>query len=298
MALIYPTIWEQGGKYEQLIPGYHYKKTVQSLVVPEGQVVTIYEREDRTGWKSLPLNEGTYHHLYFHEIKDRPGVIHVQENGLTTLDLVEIGWNVEYEKGKKYPMYYAIPIGDRVQGDDFPDNKIQYIFIPFGITVEVFDSKDFTGGSLIFSGNTQGKKERVNLWDYKFKAGTASWRTSSMRVRADRWVSAGIAIEEETIISDKDTKIVATTELFNNSPHKATVSKEIRADVQETTEENWNIGARVCAKAGFEAGTETVKATGELEVEVSGGYGESKSTAHSKGFSDIASIEIDGLGKG
>ena len=297
MALIYRKIWEQGDKREQLSAGYHYKKEVRSLVVPEGQTVTFYEREDRTGRKSLPMNEGTYHHLDFYGVKDKPGVVHVETNGLTSLDLVEIGWNVEYEPGKKYPMYYSIPVGDRKAGEDFPDNKIQWLLIPFGMTVEVFDSSDFSGGSLIFSGNKQGEKERVNLWDYHFKSGVASWRASSIRVRADEWVSAGIAIEQETIVSESNDKVVATTELANNSPHRATVSKEIMAQVEETTEENWNIEAGVTAKAGFEAGPEMCKVTGELEVSLSGGYGESKLSSNTRSFTDIASIEIDGFGK-
>ena len=297
MALIYPTIWEQGDKREQLLPGYHYKKEVRSLVVPEGQMVTFFEREDRTGYKSLPMHEGTYHHLYFYGVRERPGVVLVEKVEITSNDLVEIGWNNEYEKGKKYPMYYSIPIGDRKKGEDFPDNKIQWLLIPYGVTVEVFDSDNFQGGSLIFSGNTQGEKERVNLWDYKFQAGTASWRTSSMKIRADKWISAGIRIEEETIVSESNDKVVATTELCNNTPHKGMISKEISASVDETTGEDWNIEAGVTAKVGFEAGPEVCKVTGELEVSLSGGYGENKSTTKAKGFTDIASVEIDGFGK-
>ena len=105
------------------------------------------------------------------------------------------------------------------------------------------------------------------MWDYHFgDSGSASWKTSSMKVRADRWVSAGIAIEEETITGDKDTKVVATTELFNNSPHKATISKEISAAVEESTSEDWSIEAGVATKGGFEAGPENFKVTGEVEV--------------------------------
>ena len=297
MALIYPTIWEQGSEREQLVPGYHYKKCVKSLVVPEGQTVTCYQREDRTGSKSLPMNEGTYHHLDFYGISEKPGVIHVEKNGLTSLDLVEIGWNNEYAPNKKYPMFYSIPVGDRKAGEDFPDNKIQWLLIPFGMTVEVFDSSDFTGGSIIFSGNTQGKKERINLWDYKFKSGTASWRTSSIHIRADEWESVGIAIEEESIVSESNNKVVATTELANNSPHTATISKEITAEVEETVEENWNIEAGVTAKVGFEAGPETFKVTGEMEVSISGGYGETKATTKKRSFTDIATVEVVGFGK-
>ena len=301
MALIYPTIWEQGDKRERLTPGYHYKKHVNSLVVPEGQVVTVYENQDRTGKKSYPLNEGTYHHLAFYGISDNPGVFHVEENGLTALDLVEIGWWVTYDEalskkthGKegRYPMTYSLPTGDRKQGEDFPNDKIQWILMPFGMTVEVFDNVDFKGGSLIFSGNTQGGKERVNLWDYNY-----SWKTSSMKIRADSWVSAGVAIEEESIVGGEDEKTIATIELANNSPHTATVSKEISGSVEESVSEDWSIEAGVTASVGFEAGPEVCKVSGEVSVSVSGGYGESKTTAKTRTFSDIASVSVEGFGK-
>ena len=301
MAIIYPTIWEQGDKREQLAPGYHYKKEVKSLVVPDNQVVTIYENEDRQGKKSMPLYGGAYHHLYFYGIGDRPGLVHVAESGLTQLDLVEIGWWSKYGGGpdERYPMYYSLPTGDHKGGEAFPDDRIQWLYIPFGMTIEVFNRGDFQGGSLIFSGNTEGEKERYNLWDYKFSDGgdSASWKTSSMKVRADKWVSAGIAIEEETVVGSEDDKVIATTELANNSPHTATVSKEISASIDETVQEDWNIEAGVTAKVGFEAGPETFKVTGELEVSVSGGYGESKSTTKTRSFTDVASIEIEGYGK-
>ena len=49
--------------------------------------------------------------------------------------------------------------------------------------------------------------------------------------------------------------------------------------------------------AGFEAGTETVKATGNVEVSFSGSYGENKATSEGRGFNDVASVELDGFGK-
>ena len=68
------------------------------------------------------------------------------------------------------------------------------------------------------------------------------------------------------------------------------------------TEDNWDIGGRVCAKAGFEAETgfmgQKVTVTGELEVEVSGGYGQAKtkSNSDSKTIVDIIQVELDGFG--
>ena len=307
MALIYPTIWEQGDKREQLTSGYHYKKEVLSLVVPQGQQVTIYENEDRTGKKSYVLYEGTYHHLYFYDIGERPGVIHVEENGLTALDIMEIGWWSTYDeekskqtKGKegRYPMYYALPTGDWRGGPDFPNDKIQWVYLPFGMTAELFDDGQFKDSGLIFSGNKQGEKERYNLWDFHFGSGSgsASWMTSSIKARADKWISAGVEIRGETIKDGQESRVVATTTLFNNTPHTATISKEISASVEESTSEDWNIGGSVAAKAGFEAGPEVCKVTGELEVTISGGYGESTSKAESREITDIASVEVVGYG--
>ena len=191
MALIYPTIWEQGDQRERLSPGYHYKKDVKSLVVPDHQRVTLYDNEDRQGNKSESLYGGTYHHLSFYGVSEHPGLVHVEDVGLTDLDLVEIGWWVRYGDGddERYPMYYSLPTGDHVGGQSFPNDKIQWLEIPFGMTVEVFNAGNFQGGSLIFSGNTPGEKDRIALWDHKFSDGgdSASWKTSSMRVRADKW---------------------------------------------------------------------------------------------------------------
>ena len=315
MALIYPTIWEQGEQRERITPGYHYKKELKSLVIPAHQVVTIYENEDRQGKKSMPLYGGTYHHLSFYDITERPGLIHVEDCGLTDLDLVEIGWWSTYDEaaskrtnGKegRYPMYYSLPTGDHKGGDSFPDNHIQWIYLPFGMTVEVFNQGDFQGGSLIFSGNTQGEKERFNLWDHRFSDGgdSASWKTSSMRVRADKWEPAGIELRNVVVQADDHSKFGGTTTIHNNSPHKGMASKEVSWEKGNaiTTEDNWDIGGRVCAKAGFEAETgfmgQKVTVTGELEVEVSGGYGQAKTKSNndSKTITDIVQVELEGWG--
>ena len=301
MALIYDTIWEQGDEHERLSPGYHYKKDVKSLVIPDHQRVTLYDNEDRQGNKSEPLYAGSYHHLSFYGVSEKPGLVHVEDVGLTDLDLVEIGWWVTYGDGpdERYPMFYSLPTGDHVGGQSFPNDKIQWIEIPFGMTVEVFNASNFQGGSLIFSGNTPGEKDRVDLWDHKFSDGgdSASWKTSSMRVRADKWEPAGIELRDVTIVADDHSKFGGTTKLFNNSPHKGMAGKEIAWEKGSATEENWDIGGRVCGKAGFETQAGPVKVTGELEVEISGGYGEAKSTNSSKTITDTVGVELDGWGR-
>ena len=305
MALIYDTIWEQGDQREQLSPGYHYRKDVKSLVVPDHQRVTLYDNEDRQGNKSESLYGGTYHHLSFYGVSESPGLVHVEDVGLTDLDLVEIGWWSKYGDGEdqRYPMYYSLPTGDHVGGRNFPDDKIQWIEIPFGMTVEVFNAANFQGGSLIFSGNTQGEKELVNLWDHKFSDGgdSASWRTSSMRVRADKWEPAGIELRDVTIAADDHSKFGGTTSLSNNSPHKGWTGKEVSWERGTATEENWGVGGRVCAKAGFEVEGgfmgQSVTVTGELEVEISGNYGEAQSKSNSKTITDTVGAEVEGWGR-
>ena len=303
MALIYPTIWEQGDKRERLTPGYHYKKNVASMVVPEGQCVTLYHDENLDGKKGLPMNEGRYHHLYFYGIPKRPGIVHVEENGLESLSLVDIGWYSTYDEAKsketggkegRYPMHYSVPVGDRVAGTDFPNDVIQWLMIPYGVTVEVFDDK-FSGRRLIFSGNIPGEKERVNMWDFNF-----SWKISSMKIRSDKWVMAGIEVRDAEIVTKSDEKTVASIMLANNSPHRATVSGELNAAIMEGVAEEWGIEAGVAAKTGFEAETgmmgQSVTVTGELEISLSAGYGESKTTEKARGFAITVSAELDGWG--
>ena len=227
MALLHSNIWEKGER-KQLGVGYHYKQQVKSLFVPVGQVVIIYENQDRTGKKSYPLYEGIYHDLSFYGVKGNPGVVHIEETDLTDLDMIEICWNQRWGKRKehKYIVMYKIPIGDRQGGEDFPNDNIQWLNIPFGITVELFENKDFRDGSLIFSGNTEGKRDKIMLSHYEY-----SWKVSSIKVKADQWVSAGISIEEESIVGSSADKVAATIELAQNSKHKGTVSQEISREV-------------------------------------------------------------------
>lgn len=291
MARIHESLWQEprNGGFQTIGPGYHYKKKARTLIVPEGEVVTIYQNQDRRGKKTRPLYEGKYYDLSYYGVSTRPGVIHVGTTDVTKLDMVKVGWH-SWDK-HKYPSWLGLPVGDWKANDHFPNDRIEWLEIPFGVTAEVFEdwNKD---GSLIFSGNDEGKSTRIKLKDYDYHK-----KVTRVHVRADEWVSAGIAIEEETITSDSENRVVATTELSNNSPHTAQVSKEISAEVSDTMEENWGIEAGVTASVGFEAGPEYAKVTGGIEVSFSGNYGESKSTSKTRTITDTASVEIEGYGR-
>lgn len=298
MALIHSDIWG-GGKHEQLGLGWHYKKKCQSIVVPSGQVVTIYENEDRTGRKTLPLYEGSYLNLVFYGVS-RSAIIVVEKTELDIMDLVEIGWDHRYDnKGSTHPMHYMVPIGDKIGGRDFPEDKIQWCRIPFGVTVEAFIDNNFKGGSLMMSGNVEGERELWHLSHFESKTTKYkkfSWNVSSMKIRADKWESAGVELRNVEIEGSESNKFAGVTEIANNSPFEGFTSKEISWEKGISQEENWNIGGRVCAKAGFEAETMGIKVTGEMEVEVSGGYGEAKSKSDSKTITDTVGVNLPGGG--
>ena len=69
MARIYNGTWKTGDSTD-LLPGHHYqqqyKQGVSALVVQKDEIVTIYEKQDRTGKKYYPFYYGEYNHLYFH----------------------------------------------------------------------------------------------------------------------------------------------------------------------------------------------------------------------------------------
>ena len=102
-------------------------------------------------------------------------------------------------------------------------------------------------------------------------------------------------------MSDDHSKFGGTSGLSNNSPFRGWNSKEVAWQKGNATEENWNIGGRVAAKAGFEteAGIlgQKVTVSAEVEVEISGGYGEAKSKNSSKTITDTVGAELDGWGR-
>ena len=291
MIKIYENGWKKG-KSHTLGPGYHYKKKCRSMVVPDGLKVIFYENQDRTGNKSLVFYEGEYSDLTFYDVRNAPGVIHVEKCELKAEDMIRVTWDRIYHAGKKtegeYRMFQKLPVGDHL--DNFPSDKIEGVEIPMGITVELYDKAKFEGGSLIFSGNKENKRQRYVLSNYDYYK-----KVSSLKVRADRWELAGIELRDEQIV-DGGEKVGGTTELSNNSQHTTQVTKEIVGVKEESTEENWNVGGRVAAKVETEFNIGAVKTTAGVEVEISGGYGESASKTDTSEIHDSVTVEVAGFG--
>ena len=256
------------------------------MVVPEGLMVEFYKNQDRTGRRSHSFYQGTYNDLSFYGVW-QPGVVHIQKTDLTRLDFVEVKWEAWFAQGKTYPMYLQIPVGDRKDGTDFPNDKIEKLSLPFGVNAEVFDEASFRGGSLIFSGTNPNGNTVVNLNEYDY-----SHKVSSMRVTADAWVSAGIRLENEVFVEGGEWE--AETGHVSNNSKSATVTLplNISTTVEDTTEIQWDIRVGVSAKAEFQFGPEVSQGTVGVEVSVEGGYGENELKTNSRTVDRGLQVEV------
>ena len=291
MARIYEGIWEHG-HHKDLPPAHHYRQTyyyaVKSLVVNAGETVTFYQNADRSGDKSHKFYEGTYHDLSFYNIGFYPGMIHVEKTPLKWNDLVEIGYYANLGDGSTFYMCHKLPIGDHKAPDSFWNDRVSHLQIPFGVSCEVFRDKD-NDNSLIFDGTDRDGRTHIGLPDYNY-----AWCASRIRVTADDWVSAGIALENEVV--DSDEVEGGTFELANNSDHAAEITKTITTSVEDSTEEAWEIGASVSASAGFQFGPEVSQGSVGIEVTVSGGYGETKTKTTAREVTDEVKATVEGKG--
>ena len=294
MALLHKKGWLLDKEPTQLALGYHYDQHVRSIVIPEGQQVTFYENEDRQGFKSRTFYEGEYLDISFHGAPLHPGVVHVEKTDLTRMDMIQVEDDRYWtdDKGKKHTfiMIWKLPIGQRKHGDDFPNDVIDRIKIPFGVTVEAFDDGNFKGGSLFFSGTDPDGYTLIYLKDRDYQN-----KVSSMIITSDEWEPAGIELRNERIVDGNDKKLGGTVELANNikkssNPdpelaaaedvaNTAVISKEITFSTQKTTETRFDTALGIAVSVGFEAGYDNnivAKATGNLEISAEVAFGKSQ----------------------
>ena len=279
MALLHKKGWLLDKDPTQLALGYHYDQSVRSIVIPEGQMVTFYENEDRQGFKSRIFYEGEYLDISFHGAPLHPGVVHVEKTDLTKMDMVQVENGREWtdDKGKThwFIQIWKIPVGQRKHGDDFPNDVLDIIKIPFGVTVEVFDDENFKGGSLFFSGTDPDGYTLVKLEDRNYND-----KVSSMIITSDEWEPAGIELRNERITEGDNKKIGGTGELSNNADDgDAEITKEIEVTKETSTTTEWNMEVGVAVSVGFEAGYDNnvvAKATGNIEISFAAAWGGSQ----------------------
>lgn len=302
MAILYEKFWKLGDKHVQLLPGYHYKQSVRSIVIPEGQWAQFSENPDRTGKQSRKFYEGEYYDLAFYGIKQRPGVIQIGITELRSTDLVEVqnGYPFKTEgKTQWYNKIWKLPVGKRKAGEDFPDNRIDKLKIPFGLVVEVFDKANFDGGSLIFAGDVMDGFKEVDLNEHGYRD-----KVSSMIITSDEWEPAGIELRNERITESVGKRLGGTGTLANNSPidddddSDASLTKEIEVTREKTITTDWNMEGGISVSAGFEGGVEggasgvVAKASVGVEVSFSAGYGGSHSETETTRTMDAVTVNV------
>ena len=295
MALLHKSGWLLDKEPVRLTPGYHYKQRVRSIIIPEGQMVTFYENEDRQGFKSKIFYEGEYMDISWYGVHGKPGVVHIEETGLRAKDMIQVQNGVPFDgdDGKRhwFVMIWKIPIGQRKKGVDFPNDVIDQLKIPFGVTAEVYDKENFQGGSLIFSGNDPNGMQSIKMQDYNYHD-----KISSMIISSDEWEPAGIELRNERITDAVGKKLGGTGTIANNSDQgDATLTKEIEVTREKSTATEWNVEGGVTVSAGFEAGYDNgvvAKATGGIEVSFSAGYGESESKTETSRTLDSVSVTV------
>ncbi len=222
----------------------------------------------------------------FYEVPRHPGVIHVEKTGLKPEDFITVWWKTDDKW--HYKKHMKLPIGESRYDRDFPNDKIDHVEIPFGVTAELF--AEGGGGSLIFSGNDQNHLTHIDLHEFHYND-----KVSRVMITADAWEAAGIAIENEVIANPED-KRAATITLANNSPHEAVVRQLIGGAITLEQSEEWDVGGSITAKAEVSGGIGPVEVTTGVEVEVHAGFGQSKSTSKEVNFESEAAVTIDGHG--
>lgn len=314
MAKIFVNGWRDPSLGTNLLgPGYHYHQDCRSLIVFPGEIVTLYRERDRTGFKTWKLYEGHYDDLTFYGIGKYVGCIHVEQTDVTAEDLVEIGWWVPFQEGSPpYGCAIKLPPGEWTGKDeqDFPNDRIEWLNIPYGIQAECF--RDFdqhgkpAGGSLIFSGDAAELAEEngeqvvlsTGIKHVKLTPPDFDWQgiVSGIKITAEDWVDAGQSIEQSSISTDSENSFAGTIRLADNYPRTAdeegelenTISQTVTRTSSDTMTENWNselngsatLGASVevalknsTEVGGGVPGVGEVKNTTELSVSA-GIYGE------------------------
>lgn len=293
MARIFDDIW-QGGKHKDLPVGHNYMQTikqrVRSLIVPKGEIVTIYQNQDRSGKKFYSFYEGEYQHMAFHGVPHRPGLVKVEKTDLNSRDMVRIVDSINYAKGEYYQKNLKLPVGDWVAPDHFPDDTIDILYIPYGLCVEVFRDKT-KSDSLVFDGQNPNGDTKVALKDYRYNK-----NISRIKVTADTWESAGIHLENEKFEDGAEWE--AETVHISDISELADVSGNIAitAEVQESKEVSWDVRAGISAKAEFQFGPDYAQGTVGVEVSVEGGYGENESETTTRSVTRSIQVDTDGVG--
>ena len=283
------TNWWKGGKRFDLLPGYHNNVVgnIGSMYIPDGIRVKFWEDATRTKNESRWFYPGDYEEVY-QSSPTGAGCVLVEECAVDRTDLVEfivLGYN-------NYRSRYNLPIGEFYAGiHTFPNDAIDEIIIPLGMTVEVFaDGLDSGTGSLIFTGLPGGN--RINLESFGYKD-----VITSVKITADDWELAGIELQDAEIEESTREVIAGHLTLHNNSSSPDTLSGQTTVQSEDSSGSQWDVSAGVSFTSettikGGVAGFGEFEQKFGMTLELAAGYGQNESHSKGESFTVEATMEV------
>lgn len=284
------TIWDgwwQSGNRESLGVGVHYNKNVGTLIVPDGYRAKWFSNHQRTEGETQWYYAGYWEEVYQTSHTDAKCLV-IEECSVKATDLVTFirdGYN-------GYPCKYVLPVGTHYAGvHTFPNDEIDKLLLPLGMTCEVFaDGIDSGTGSLIFSGLQGGN--HVDLASFNYRD-----CITSVKISADDWELAGLELQNATIEEGDKEVISGHITLHNNSDSEDELSGSTTVTSEDTKGSDWNVSAGMSFTSettikGGVAGFGEVEQKLGLTLELAAGYGQNQSKSNGESFDVTVTMKV------
>ena len=271
--------WWKSGNCEELGVGVYYNKNIGSLEVPDGYRAKWYSNHQRTEGETQWFYSGAWMEMYQAASTDAKCLI-VEECAADANDvvtLVRLGVN-------NFPVDYKLPVGTHRGGAlTFPNDDVDRLVIPLGMTAEVFaDPIEMGTGSLIFSGLQGGNHVDLGSFNYRDCI-------TDIKVTADDWELAGIELQDAEIEEGNKEVVSGHITLHNNSDSEDTISGGTQITSEDTHGSDWNVNAGMSFSSettikGGVAGFGEFEQKFGLTLELAAGYGQNQSKSKGESF--------------
>lgn len=294
---MYSEWWRQGTHYP-LTKGLHYGNNINfqgcgSIYIPEGKRVRFYENADGTGNISPWYYGPTEFPEFYHVGNTNPGRIAVEDTGLEAKDMVIALHKHDFGSGHIW-LKMALPPGEYGIDDYCKNDWIHSIEVPPFTVVTLWDEGNRTGRNVVLTGNDENFPTHYDLAAFNMKD-----QVSSVKIEPDEWEAAGVRVDQNSIQFDEYDEVASTVELANNGDSDATLKDTVQYTSQTEATQNWEVSAaarfssETTIKGSFGPFADVEQKFG-LEIEVAGGYGQSKSESDGLTFEHGFEVEVPG----
>ena len=201
------------------------------------------------------------------------------------VSLVKLGYN-------NYECKYTLPVGTHYAGPHtFPNDAIDRLVVPLGMTVEVFaDGVDSGTGSLIFTGLQGGNHIDLDAFSYRDCI-------TSIKVTADDWELAGIELQDAEIEEGDREVISGHITLHNNTDSEDEISGGTQVTSEDTKGSDWNVSAGMSFTSettikGGVAGFGEVEQKFGLTLDLAAAYGQNQSKSKGESFDIQCTLKV------